>query len=123
MLQRFYSFIVVFLLMFHQGLMSQGNYNAKTDLSTRKSGVSKNHLQSFRGYFLNPKTLTSDFKNNPGRFDLRPVPRNYVVAGFGFFCRQEFRIEKITTIPFRFRLGSLDYVNWMEGKPGPAKVF
>ncbi len=42
---------------------------------------------------------------------------NYYASGLGFFCRQELRIQKATRVPFKFRLGSIQYCDWMEGKP------
>lgn len=35
---------------------------------------------------------------------------------FGFFCKVEVKLDKIAKVPMRFRLGSIDYVNSLEGK-------
>lgn len=37
-------------------------------------------------------------------------------AQLGFFCKQEIKFDKITKIPFRFRLGSVDQCDRLEGK-------
>jgi hypothetical protein len=45
-----------------------------------------------------------------------PVPSNSVVTRFGFFCKKELALEKSIHLPLRFRLGSLEYCNKLEGK-------
>ena len=37
-------------------------------------------------------------------------------AHWGVMCVGEYKLEQKTGIPFRFRLGSLEYVNKLEGK-------
>ena len=37
-------------------------------------------------------------------------------AQLGFFCKQEIKFDKITKIPFRFRLGSVEQCDRLEGK-------
>jgi hypothetical protein len=44
------------------------------------------------------------------------VPPNFYADKLGFFCKKELKLEKKIKIPFRFRLGSLNYVNQLEGK-------
>ncbi len=49
------------------------------------------------------------------------ISGSYYTDRLGFFCKAELQIQKKISIPFRFRLGSLDYVNWMEQKPNAIR--
>ncbi|NII24411.1 hypothetical protein HB364_04945 [Pseudoflavitalea sp. X16] len=44
------------------------------------------------------------------------IGQNFYTQHFGFFCRQELRLEKASGLPLRFRLGSLKDCNYLEGK-------
>lgn len=44
------------------------------------------------------------------------IPENYYTQHFGIMCKKELSIEKVIKIPFRFRLGSLQQCNYLEGK-------
>lgn len=45
-----------------------------------------------------------------------PLSPSYYASRLGFICKKELQLDKISPVALRFRLGSLDYVNWMEGK-------
>ncbi len=48
------------------------------------------------------------------------LAQNYYTSNFGFFCKKELQLEKITKIPFKFRLGSVQQCDWLEGKHNAA---
>ena len=45
------------------------------------------------------------------------IPANFYSSHLGFFCKKEWQMESSIKLPFKFRLGSVAYNDWMEGKP------
>ncbi len=48
------------------------------------------------------------------------IPSNFYSCNLSFFCKQEKKFESVTKIPFKFRIGSVQYCDWMEGKKGTS---
>ncbi len=148
MVQRSYSFLVVFLLMFSERIFGQkistGDtiYIFKLDCRT---GFTNNPFQKTsqrRDCIKLPlnyeKLANPDFENQL-KLDyqpkdkaaikkplspfilLKPVALPSYTNHLGFFCKKELQLDKITNVPIRFRLGSMEYVNYMEQKPNAIK--
>jgi hypothetical protein len=48
---------------------------------------------------------------------MQPIPQSFYATHLGFFCKQELKLQQ-QRIPVTFRLGSMDYCNRLEQKPG-----
>jgi len=98
MRQRLYCFLVVFLLMFQGKVFSQK-----------------------RDSFVNKTFFVNQVFNKKEAIRFNMVSPDFYAKHLSFFCRKELQIEKTTSIPFLFRLGSSEYTNYLEQKPNARK--
>ena len=122
MAQRFCCFLVVFLLMFFQGVFAQQKAGIRQPLFPVESISYQKPVPAFQPKF----SFTRNVSNNectsiPGYRLLNLLTVSYYPNSLGFFCKKELQLDKITRVPLRFRLGSMEYVNWMEQKPNAIK--
>ncbi len=50
-------------------------------------------------------------------FSYSVLPSNFYSSHLPFFCDKELKIQKAIKLPIKFRLGSVQYCDWLEGKP------
>jgi hypothetical protein len=81
------------------------------------------HLQAKPGFVVNdpyPKFQVGEYEIIGPPFNVvypPAIPKDFYINGLGMICRYELKFETKTSIPLRLRLGSLEYVNYLEQKP------
>jgi len=116
-LQRAYQFLVVLLLILPAQIFSQQQMPRIGQNSPHSFLFSKNFRREWSIENVD-KNFAAKVGLTPNRdyyFNNEKIPQ-FNISSLPFFCKKEFQFEKNTSIPLRLRLGSLDYVNKLEGK-------
>ena len=121
MAERSLEFVVVFTLFFNGEIFSQKKMQKINFQENNNPPIARIIVNNQPPKFLQKNSF--DFFKKSG---INPEVRAILQGSFyynclGFFCKKEIQIEKMTTLPFRFRLGSLAYVNYLEQKPNSLK--
>jgi len=108
--------------MFSGGILGQENLPGKGSLFLPQQSYYRLNHKPFLPKFSQQKIIWADDCTAISKFILLNLPEaSFYQDHVGFFCKKEIQIEKVLAIPLRFRLGSLEYVNWMERKPNVIK--
>ncbi len=115
MVQRVSGFLVVFLLMFFGSMNGQRHPAPGIAIIGLKTPHYQTNAKTFQSRFSKSTRTTVSFSFTSPRINLLKLPdASYYVRNLGFFCKQELKLDKVTGVPVRFRLGSKEYVDRME---------
>lgn len=115
-MQRFYKFIVVCLLLGANSLTTSAQTSGPAPLLKRTliNGKILTYPWLKKAAPISRVASISEPQETPKT--LQPLRPDQYVRSFGFFCQVEYKLEKTTRLPLRFRIGQLDYINRLEGK-------
>jgi hypothetical protein len=130
MAKRIFYFVVVLTLGIPEEIFGQkipqpnsiempGEQAFQQSIENRGAPLVKDFQKNFLAFQKNIEKWTTNQVIYPFMADrvIVPLKADWYSSQLSFFCRNELILEKATAIPFRFRLGSLEYVDYLEQKP------
>jgi hypothetical protein len=105
----------LFLCMIFVGSIVYGQQRHLIPFKTEQVSIIKDSnfrlttLSTANNIFTTAKSLTT-------QAFLTIIQPDYYTKQLGFFCKKEWQLEKAVKVPFKFRVGTVQYCDWMEGK-------
>ncbi len=129
MSQRFFYLVVVLIFTFDGESFGQLTYVENSPslhqkpviISKKEVTIRNDQLTDKKIFFYSPFVNSYLVGNGSPLTWLTAFRKRSDNLNPGFFCRKEWQFEKMTSIPLRIRLGSLEYTNYMERKPNALK--
>ena len=66
------------------------------------------------------QTTSFNIKDTVRFINIKTIPPQFYTQHLSFFCQKELQIQKVTGLPLFIRLGTKEYVDYLEQK-GPPK--
>ena len=111
-MNKILAFILVFTILLFGGESSIAQ-KSFLRLSPKNSNKTIDSFPPFLNYILPGATSLKGENFKSANISISP---DAAFCNKAFFCRQELKLEKAIKVPLRFRLGSLEQVNYYEGK-------
>ena len=83
----------------------------------------------FLAMLLNPSKVAAQLHlkqavdSGDKKISLKVLPQNFYTNCLGYFCKKEIQVQKLTSLSLFIRLGSKEYVDYLERKPNALKRF
>lgn len=104
-----------FLLLQCNWLSAQGRLSAENIAAFPISTTATTFLpNAFTIFPFTNTNLSHSFQSTTPSYH---TPVVYCYQDIGFFCKIDVQLEKAVKLPVKFRLGTVQYVNKLEGKP------
>ena len=106
------KFKLIFIYIFFQSIISEAQI---TDYQLLKQQFNYQREFNFEKIQLPNINIFSPVEKTVIAYN--QVPKAYNYEHLAFFCKLEVQIETITKNPIKFRLGDVQYIEKLEGKP------
>ncbi len=90
-----------------------------TEKTQAQVGITSAHnafFQNKKEIKIVKKSVEKSVQKNANTLKVSTIPQAYCYQNLAFFCKLEVKWDKVNVAPVRFRLGSLEYANGLEGK-------
>lgn len=117
-MKNVFKMIVIFTsVLCHYGAIAQTGLSAHRNYAPPQYKGIKTHSQMLKYNLKTPnKSVKMHFNTASVDKKAQPMPLVFSAEHLPFFCKIEYRIESQYKIPFKFRLGDVQYVDELEGK-------